>query len=240
MFDGEGLAVCDKVKTLGVALDCDRTFSDHVTHVSQRCSWQGHSYLSERVLYQEEVSERITQQNRNHFPKVKLEIARKGFSYFAPQLFNNLLLNKYKAIDKRARSGADVRVLMLGAQGLEQLAALECDVMGQSLSSDLDSVDNLPDELFRQARHLSEVATLTYEEFQEYLKQLNELSQKCMDSEGKQLVFAVKEGSDASVLWKGMIRIACVKIDPATKNVETYRLLNLNQFLKTKLFLVIC
>ncbi|XP_046665120.1 RING finger protein 141-like [Homalodisca vitripennis] len=104
--------------------------------------------------------------------------------------------------------------------------------MGQSLSSDLDSVDNLPDELFRQARHLSEVATLTYEEFQEYLKQLNELSQKCMDSEGKQLVFAVKEGSDASVLWKGTIRIACVKIDPATKNVETYRLLNLNQFLK--------
>lgn len=47
--------------------------------------------------------------------------------------------------------------------------------MGQSISSDLDAVDNLPDDIFRQARHLSEVATLTYEEFLEYIKELNEL-----------------------------------------------------------------
>lgn len=49
------------------------------------------------------------------------------------------------------------------------------DVMGQSLSDDLDKVDSLPEDLFRQARQLSQVATLSFEEFQEYLKQLNEL-----------------------------------------------------------------
>lgn len=49
------------------------------------------------------------------------------------------------------------------------------DVMGQSLSNDLDKVDSLPEDLFRQARQLSQVATLSFEEFQEYLKQLNEL-----------------------------------------------------------------
>ncbi|XP_054261140.1 RING finger protein 141-like [Macrosteles quadrilineatus] len=104
--------------------------------------------------------------------------------------------------------------------------------MGQSISSDLDAVDNLPDDIFRQARHLSEVATLTYEEFLEYIKELNELCQKWTDSEGKQLVFAVKEGSDSTVLWKGIVRIACAKVDPTTSKVETYRLMNLNQFLK--------
>lgn len=49
------------------------------------------------------------------------------------------------------------------------------DVMGQSLSNDLDKVDSLPEDLFRQARQLSQVATLSFEELQEYLKQLNEL-----------------------------------------------------------------
>ncbi|KAG8287395.1 hypothetical protein J6590_039019 [Homalodisca vitripennis] len=37
-----------------------------------------------------------------------------------------LLLDRKLAIDKRARFGAEVRVLMLGAQGVERLAALVC------------------------------------------------------------------------------------------------------------------
>lgn len=53
-----------------------------------------------------------------------------------------------------------------------------------------------------------------------------------MDAEGKQLMFTVKTDSDSSVFWKGTIRIICVKIDPSTDEVETYRVLNLNQFLK--------
>lgn len=53
-----------------------------------------------------------------------------------------------------------------------------------------------------------------------------------MDAQGNQLVFAVKKGTDSTVLWKGMVRIACVKLDPQKKKIEAYRLLNLNQFLR--------
>lgn len=45
-------------------------------------------------------------------------------------------------------------------------------------------------------------------------------------------MFAVKKGTDSTVLWKGTVKIACVKLDPQTKVIESYRLLNLNQFLK--------
>jgi len=53
-----------------------------------------------------------------------------------------------------------------------------------------------------------------------------------MDSNGKQLVFAVKKGTDSTLLWKGTVRIACVKLDPVTKKVDTYRFLNLSEFLR--------
>jgi hypothetical protein len=53
-----------------------------------------------------------------------------------------------------------------------------------------------------------------------------------MDSNGKQLVFAVKKGTDSTLLWKGTVRIACVKLDPVTKKVDTYRFLNLGEFLR--------
>lgn len=56
-----------------------------------------------------------------------------------------------------------------------------------------------------------------------------------MDAEGKQLMFAVKNGTDSTVFWKGTVRVACMKLDPDTKKVETYKLLNLNQFLKVTL-----
>lgn len=44
-------------------------------------------------------------------------------------------------------------------------------------------------------------------------------------------MFAVKKGTTNTVLWKGTVRIACVKIDPLTKKVHSYRLLNLIEFL---------
>ena len=51
-------------------------------------------YLSERLLYREEVSQRSTRQNgKLHFPKVRLEVGRKAFSYFAPNLLNDLPLS---------------------------------------------------------------------------------------------------------------------------------------------------
>jgi len=107
--------------------------------------------------------------------------------------------------------------------------------MGQAGSSDSvipETVENIQEEICRHARVFSEIAGLTYEEFQSCLAKLNALSKLCMDSNGKQLVFAVKKGTDSTLLWKGTVRIACVKLDPVTKKVDTYRLLNLGEFLR--------
>ncbi|KAJ3660029.1 hypothetical protein Zmor_011685 [Zophobas morio] len=77
-----------------------------------------------------------------------------------------------------------------------------------------------------------EIHTLTYEKFLTILGELNQLSKQRLDSEGKQLVFAVKKGTDSTVFWKATVQIACVKIDSSTQKVSTYRLLNLYEFLK--------
>lgn len=45
-------------------------------------------------------------------------------------------------------------------------------------------------------------------------------------------MFAVKKGTDATLLWKATVKIACVKLDPTTKKIESCKLLNLPQFLK--------
>lgn len=42
----------------------------------------------------------------------------------------------------------------------------------------------------------------------------------------------MKKGTDSTMLWKGTVKIACVKIDPESKAIESHRLFNLNQFLK--------
>ncbi|XP_058444123.1 RING finger protein 141-like [Malaya genurostris] len=110
--------------------------------------------------------------------------------------------------------------------------------MGQQVSSlpqkiaSTDAVNSLQFEIKKQAQIFSEIGSLTYEDFQKCLADLNSLSRKCLDPSGKQLVFAVKKGTDSSVLWKGTVRIACVKVDPSTKKVECYKLLNLKQFLQ--------
>lgn len=57
-------------------------------------------------------------------------------------------------------------------------------------------------------------------------------SNKCLDVGGKQLVFAVKKGTTSTLLWKGTVRIACIKVDPETYKVDSFRLLNLIEFLK--------
>lgn len=57
-------------------------------------------------------------------------------------------------------------------------------------------------------------------------------SRKCLDTNGKITVFAVKKGSDQSILWKATVRIACVKCDPESNRIESYKLINLKQFLK--------
>lgn len=57
-------------------------------------------------------------------------------------------------------------------------------------------------------------------------------SRKCLDSNGKVTIFAVKKGSDQSFLWKATVRIACVKCDPESNRIESYKLINLREFLK--------
>lgn len=106
--------------------------------------------------------------------------------------------------------------------------------MGQVKSSDSlpDTVETLQDEMCRQARVISEVASLTYDDFQAYLIQLNELASQCADKNGKRMVFAIKKGTDSSVLWKGTVKIACVKFHPMTEGIETCRYLTIVEFLK--------
>lgn len=106
--------------------------------------------------------------------------------------------------------------------------------MGQLPSTDHipETVENVQGEICRQARMITEIATLTYDEFQKLISDLNTMSKHCTDPSGKVLVFAVKKGTDSTVLWKGTVRIACVKVDRESRKVESYRLLNLSEFLK--------
>ena len=86
-------------------------------------------------------------------------------------------------------------------------------------------------EVLRQTRSYKEIAGLSYEEFLDYVQDLNEISRysneatlfRCqrfhyfcsshfLDANGKQLVFAVKKGTDSTALWKGTVRVACVKV----------------------------
>ena len=90
----------------------------------------------------------------------------------------------------------------------------------------------LQGEVLRQTRSLQQVSSISYEGFLASITELNEISSHFLDSNGKQLVFAVKKGSDSSFLWKATVRIACVKIDAATKNIDSYRCLNLKQYLR--------
>ena len=80
-------------------------------------------------------------------------------------------------------------------------------------------------------RSYKEIANLSYDDFLDNVTELNELASHFLDSNGKLLVFAVKKGTDTTPLWKGTVRVACCKVDANTKDVDTYRVLTLKQFL---------
>jgi len=102
--------------------------------------------------------------------------------------------------------------------------------LGGDLKSRGSLTTSLQGEVFRQTRTLQRLAGLTYDQFLGYIKELNEISSHFLDSNGKQLVFAVKKGSDSTLLWKATVRVACVKIDVSSKDIESYQALNLRQF----------
>ncbi|XP_053678342.1 RING finger protein 141-like [Anopheles nili] len=95
-----------------------------------------------------------------------------------------------------------------------------------------DTVDSLQFEIKKQMHILSEINSLAYDDFQKCLADLNKLSRKCLDPNGKQLVFAVKKGTDNSILWKHTVRIACMKVAPDTRKIDCFKLLTLQQFLQ--------
>ncbi|XP_055371120.1 RING finger protein 141-like [Condylostylus longicornis] len=106
--------------------------------------------------------------------------------------------------------------------------------MGQTGSHDNTTnnvVDDLQIELIKHAKIFSEIGALSYDDFKKCLEELNELSRKCLDTNGKQLIFLIKKGTDTSMFWKATVRIACIKVDPSTRKIENYKFLNLKQFL---------
>ncbi|XP_023298405.2 RING finger protein 141-like [Lucilia cuprina] len=101
----------------------------------------------------------------------------------------------------------------------------------QSLTDSLPDVDSVHMQVVRHTKVLSEINSLTYEDFKTCLDNLNTLSRKCIDPNGKQLVFLIKRGTDTSLLWKATVKIACIKVDPQTRQIHSYKFLNLKQFL---------
>jgi len=104
--------------------------------------------------------------------------------------------------------------------------------IGDSVSTALShSIGQIQGELSRQTRSYKALAGLSYEDFLRNVEELNQISGHFLDANGKRLVFAVKKGTDTTALWKGTVRVACVKVDADTKEVESHRFLNLKQFL---------
>ena len=111
--------------------------------------------------------------------------------------------------------------------------------MGHSASSQLNLIlpfvsQFLNDEPTSSTLISNEIQDMDYETFLKLLGELNILSKKCLDASGKQLVFAVKRGTDSTVFWKATVQIACVKVNLNShdQKVDSYRLLNLNEFLR--------
>lgn len=104
--------------------------------------------------------------------------------------------------------------------------------IGESVGSAITtSFGKIQGELIRQTRSYKQLAHLSYEDFLQNVSELNEISGHFLDSNGKRLVFAVKKGTDTTAVWKGTVRVACLKVDSESKSVDSLRLLNLKQFL---------
>ncbi|XP_050735775.1 RING finger protein 141-like isoform X3 [Eriocheir sinensis] len=109
--------------------------------------------------------------------------------------------------------------------------------MGQNNSSNplRENLESLHNQMMKHAGADYDIATtttLTYDQFLAYITQLNQICREYKDSEGHMLVFAVKKGTDSTVFWKATVRIACVKLNTANNKVQSYRLLNIRQFLQ--------
>ncbi|KAK4314744.1 hypothetical protein Pmani_013995 [Petrolisthes manimaculis] len=108
--------------------------------------------------------------------------------------------------------------------------------MGQSSSNPLrENLESLHSQLMKHAGADYDIATtttLTYDQFLGYITQLNHICREYEDEAKQVLVFAVKKGTDSTIFWKATVRIACVKLSTDNNKVQSYRLLNIRQFLQ--------
>jgi hypothetical protein len=109
--------------------------------------------------------------------------------------------------------------------------------MGQSSSAckdfTVDTVDNVQFQFKKHSKIFQDINSLTYEEFLKSLEELNDLSRKCIDQEGNQLIFAVNKGSDQiQWLWKATVKIAAVSINPSSRKINSVKVISLKQFLQ--------
>ena len=103
-----------------------------------------------------------------------------------------------------------------------------------------EGISQIRGEVARQSRNLHQLTGTTYETFLSSVQELNEIAEHFLDSNGKQLVFTVKKGSDGTVFWKATVRVAIVKIDAHTKQIDTYRCGKLHMWLYLLLFKDTC
>lgn len=108
--------------------------------------------------------------------------------------------------------------------------------MGQSNSACKDfipdTIDTIQFQIKKHNKIFSDLNDLTYENFKASIDELNELSRKCIDKDGNQLVFSISKRSDQfQILWKATIKIACVSINPTNRKISNIKMINLKQFL---------
>ncbi|XP_061175582.1 RING finger protein 141-like [Saccostrea echinata] len=74
------------------------------------------------------------------------------------------------------------------------------------------------------------LANLSYSDFLRSVQELNSLTSTFCDRRGKQLLFSVERGTDASIFWKPTVKIICQKVNTHLNRVESQRRLNLKQY----------
>ncbi|ESN97736.1 hypothetical protein HELRODRAFT_185893 [Helobdella robusta] len=94
-----------------------------------------------------------------------------------------------------------------------------------------NSVSVISENLFRHANELKQTTMYSYESFVESISILNTITQGFDDGTGKKLIFCIKDGTDTSVFWRGLVRVKCHKVNSQTGVIETVRLLNLKQYI---------
>lgn len=118
-----------------------------------------------------------------------------------------------------------------GVPALPPTGATHAHGPSSSSSAELPPSQSLGQGLLRQTRNIQRLASLTYVQFLGHIQELNGISSRFLDSNGKQLVFAVQRGTDTTILWKATAKVACVKVDANTKTIDSYRTLSVPEFL---------